>query len=89
MSRKQILKKPTFPECAQVLLVMWVKLKSINAHLSPPPTTIRICQESVSRMQDYLGVTLKSILKDTHKANVDILKDQLKKVKYVPSQGPK
>ena len=40
LSRKFFLKKPNFPECAQVLLVTWVKLNSINAHLSPPPTYI-------------------------------------------------
>ena len=39
LSRKKILKKPNFLECAQVLLVTWVKLNSINTHLSTPPST--------------------------------------------------
>ena len=32
-----LLKKPNLPERAQVLLVTWVKLNSVNAGLSPLP----------------------------------------------------
>ena len=33
------LKKPNLLECAKVLVVTWMKLDSINAHLSPHPLT--------------------------------------------------
>ena len=36
---KKILKKPRFLECAQVLVVSFVKLNSINDHLSLSPTS--------------------------------------------------
>ena len=37
--QKIFLKKPNTSECAQVLVVTWVKLDCVEALLSPPPTT--------------------------------------------------